>query len=447
MAYNPIASIYGQPDYQSLISALSTDLSESREFLALIPASVYLKSTFVVILGLLAYKTSQIFFLQPWKNKSVVILSVAGLVFCSKPTQFFENLSTSWKLSHDEVAALNAFKGKNSWGESSVLNKENKDYVLIIGESARRDYFHIYGYPIENTPFLSSSNATIVNGLTAGNTFTVGSLRLMLTQADNKTWLPNYDRNVIDLANSAGFDTIWLSNQGFIGQHDTPIAAIGSSARIFQFPNKKSYDSVSLSDFRLVPLFDHFLNQNNEGPRLFVLHTIGSHPDACRRITGFPHPYQAVEPQYDYVACYITSIKKTDEFLSRIVTTLRRHEQKTKRPFSLIYFSDHGLSTSRLDNGRIVINNNKVSSYHYDIPLVKIDSTDTQPIYLNSKKSGLHFTDGLGQWMKIKNSHLIPYDLFDGKNDTTDYGLSDQLRAKHPIHDLPIVPTLQERSK
>ena len=32
------------------------------------------------------------------------------------------------------------------WGKTETTSLP-KDYVLIIGESARKDYFHIYGYP------------------------------------------------------------------------------------------------------------------------------------------------------------------------------------------------------------------------------------------------------------------------------------------------------------
>lgn len=36
------------------------------------------------------------------------------------------------------------------WGKTETTSLP-KDYVLIIGESARKDYFHIYGYPVPNT--------------------------------------------------------------------------------------------------------------------------------------------------------------------------------------------------------------------------------------------------------------------------------------------------------
>lgn len=49
------------------------------------------------------------------------------------------------------------------------------DYFLIVGESARRDYFHVYGYPVKNTSFLDSINGVIVNGMESAGTYTIGS--------------------------------------------------------------------------------------------------------------------------------------------------------------------------------------------------------------------------------------------------------------------------------
>lgn len=74
------------------------------------------------------------------------------------------------------------------------------DYFLIVGESARRDYFHVYGYPVKNTPFLDSTNGVIVNGMESAGTYTIGSWQLMLTQGDKNKWAANYSLNLIGLA-------------------------------------------------------------------------------------------------------------------------------------------------------------------------------------------------------------------------------------------------------
>ena len=80
--------------------------------------------------------------------------------------------------------------------------------MLIIGESARKDYHHAYGYPSENTPFMSQANGTLIDGFTSGGTNTIASLRLMLTKPDTKNWESNYELGLIDLIKSAVFKLI-----------------------------------------------------------------------------------------------------------------------------------------------------------------------------------------------------------------------------------------------
>ena len=50
-----------------------------------------------------------------------------------------------------------------------------------------------------------------------------------------------------------------------------------------------------------------------------------------------------IEKKNEYLNCYISSIKKTDDFIKKVYETLKENEQKTHRTFSMIYFSDHGL--------------------------------------------------------------------------------------------------------
>lgn len=54
------------------------------------------------------------------------------------------------------------------------------------------------------------------------------SLGLTLNRVvDNK---PQYQDNFVTLANRAGFQTWWFSNQGQIGEYDTAIASIAKRA-------------------------------------------------------------------------------------------------------------------------------------------------------------------------------------------------------------------------
>ncbi len=425
--YSPIGFEYGSPDLQAVISLYSTDVAESIEFLSLISFSSYIKALSIILLPFIAYYIATFVNLKPWRNKTYVCLVIGTLVFLLRPTEFINRSITAVNDLESSISELEKYANKSSWGQSLSQTK-NRDFVLVIGESARKDYFHIYGYPIRNTPFLDNVPGVFVDGLTAGGTYTIGSLRLMLTHGIQETWQPRYDFNFVDLAKSAGIDVTWISNQGYIGQYDTPISSIGHRANKSIFPNKGAYDKVNLSDFVLLKILSKELrNITNGGSRLFVLHTIGSHPDACSRLNDFPEQYKVQTQKLSYVACYVSTIKKTDLFLSRLYEQMKQHEAKTGRSFSILYFSDHGQVHRELD-GKIYINNNYASKLHYDVPLIRIDSDATQREVLNSKKSGLLFTAGLANWLQIKNSQVPEYDLFDGVNDKTDFGLSEKIK-------------------
>lgn len=98
-------------------------------------------------------------------------------------------------------------------------------------------------------------NSTIIDGLNSAGNNTIGSLRLMLTQSDKEKLEPNYGLNLVGLAKSAGFKTYWISNQGYIGKHDTPITFIAKHADV-----KNSINSVpSILMMKVIfPLFLSF---------------------------------------------------------------------------------------------------------------------------------------------------------------------------------------------
>jgi glucan phosphoethanolaminetransferase (alkaline phosphatase superfamily) len=430
MLYTPFGYVYGNPDFQAIISLLATNVTESEEFLSLIPTPVYVRTLFVPVVCFIAFCLARTANFRPWRNKTVNLLVIAVLVYLASPTHFIDHLYGGIEDTKKAQAELETYVSKSSWGKSET-EPENKDYILVIGESARKDYFGIYGYPVEDTPFLSKAPATIVNGLTSGGNYTIGSLTNMLTLPNKEKWSPNYDLNLLDLAKSAGIKTAWLSNQGYVGVFDTPVSAIGNRADESFFTNKGDYSRLNISDFVLLTKLKEQLNKKVSGKRLIVLHTIGSHPDACRRVVDMKDQYKVTDSDFDNIACYVSTIKKTDRFLERVVDILKDKQKDSQREFSVVYFSDHGLLHNKKGSRsvRLTNTNKEQSKLHYNVPLVMIDSSSTERKELRSHKSGLNFTEGLAAWMGIRNDKLGKYDLFDGKDDPSDYGLKKKLDA------------------
>lgn len=430
--YAPIGLSFGAPSYQYIASLFATDLLESREFLSQLPVVNYFIATAIILAVVFFRKITQKHHINFLDNRTFVIGSLIIALFTLSPFKFFhEFIAESIKVK-EELATLNNSKSiLSEWGVSALDESAGyDDYVLVIGESARKDYHHAYGYPIPNTPFMSGAKGTLIDGFTAGGTNTIASLKLLLTKPDTKMWEANYRLGLIDLVKSAGIRTYWISNQGYLGKFDTPISAIAnrSDERIFL----KSGDSFSqnISDFALLPKFKDVLVRPAQSKRFIVLHLYGSHPITCDRLSDYPKIFDdsRIAKKYHNVNCYVSSIKKTDELLEKVYNELRVNQEKNGRRFSMIYLSDHGLIHSEDNQGGIHILNTAFSKYHFDVPLFKISGDDTERHVYSVFKSGLNFTDGIAKWIGISNPKLnAKADLFSNKSDETDYGLKQRI--------------------
>ena len=241
----------------------------------------------------------------------------------------------------------------------------------------------------------------------------------MLTLPNTTEWTPNYGLNFIDLAKSAGFKTYWLSNQGFIGEYDTPVSFIATRSDTKKFIKIGAYNSSNSSDFDLLQYFKKELNAKTpkKQKRLFIIHLYGSHPDTCARIEDFENKYLTKDEKYTNVSCYVASIEKTDQLISKIYDELKIQEKEDGRSFSIIYFSDHGLSHNLVDDD-IKMSLSNSSTKILDIPLIRISSNDTERKNIKAIKSGLVFTEGLADWLGINNAKLEKnYNLFSSVND------------------------------
>ncbi|MGG4664967.1 phosphoethanolamine transferase [Providencia vermicola] len=419
--YTPIGLTFGIPTYQYLASLVATDALETSEFFTQIPLKNYF-TVLVIISGFILFrKITYINDIRFYKNKSLIICLVIVSLIDQVPFKIFDQGYQSINSLQEEIKTLSPYTQKSDWGVSTFKNNQTTydDYVLIIGESVRRDYMGIYGYPINNTPFLSAVNGTIVDGLTAPGVNTISSLRLMLTLPNTTEWTPNYGLNFIDLAKSAGFKTYWLSNQGFIGEYDTPVSFIATRSDTKKFIKIGAYNSSNSSDFDLLQYFKKELNAKTpkKQKRLFIIHLYGSHPDTCARIEDFENKYLTKDEKYTNVSCYVASIEKTDQLISKIYDELKIQEKEDGRSFSIIYFSDHGLSHNLVDDD-IKMSLSNSSTKILDIPLIRISSNDTERKNIKAIKSGLVFTEGLADWLGINNAKLEKnYNLFSSVND------------------------------
>ncbi len=208
-------------------------------------------------------------------------------------------------------------------------------YVVVLGESARRDRWHAYGYKEPDTPVMESyPDVMIFKDMVTYGFVTTDAVPFILSKSSNGHMNPSF----LTAFKQAGFKVSWLSNQARYGEFDSLISAYASEADNLKFLNNHSYSMNYQDSFDelLLPHFEAALA--DPAPRkLIVLHLYGSHPDFDKR---YPKAMGKFADHYD------NSIYYTDALLGRILDITRQQPGLS----ALMYISDHGLNLGDCPN-------------------------------------------------------------------------------------------------
>ena len=289
-----------------------------------------------------------------------------------------------------------------------------KNYVLIIGESARRDYMSTYGFNLPTTPFLDKTTGYINAGYVSSAPATYHSLLNSLHFKPKEKGKKDYSYNIITLAKIAGIKTFWLSNQGSIGKYDTLASRLGVSTDFHYFTKTGGFATNNADDMKLLDelkiRFKEKTYSNNVS--LFVIHLMGSHRNFCQRLKEDEKKLEFIN---ESLSCYVNTILKTDKFIEETISLLKEQNE----PYSLIYFSDHGLShINKEDKKEVDLDFGDEYKQNFDVPFVKISSDDNTREVVNIKRSAFNFIYGFSQWLGIQTEELNNhYDFFSNKDD------------------------------
>lgn len=428
--YFPIAFYYGYPNVAVISAVSETDFDEVAEFLYQLPIYLYfipialmiafiyifykvkfpaVNNKYIIILSLLlcCYKPIKIFFKGHATSLSTILIDN----FKYPPFEFGVDLYSSYKLyTTEKQEQLKQIKKTNTIPIVSV-NPQHKTYVVIIGESVRKDYMSAYGFKYNNTPFTDNNASLIWDGLIAPASNTQSSIPHLISQSsylDNHEVNAQLNNNIIAIANDAGYETYWLSNQGKLGKMEITVPRIATYSKNIFYTKKGEFNGKSARgkyDTLLLPELDSLLTQQHDKPKLIVMHLIGSHPHFCKRLQ--------FDVQFDLnnknVSCYVSSIKETDDLIKSTVEILKKHNED----YSLVYFADHGLShTEQYQDLR----HNWEYQNSFQVPLIFFDSGETNQVKINKQISGYQFVYLLSHWMGIQlnvQHDYMQYDLTD----------------------------------
>jgi heptose-I-phosphate ethanolaminephosphotransferase len=199
--------------------------------------------------------------------------------------------------------------------------------IMVIGESASRDFISAYNYHThDTTPWLRSmqaqKNSFLFLRTYSSRQQTVPALEKALTernQYNNKEF--NKSVTILDIAKKAGYTTYWFSNQGTIGDTDTPITIVAKTADHSAWiednlTNTAAQKYVQKYDSELLPYLQKVDPAKNN---FVVLHIKGSHDNYINRyppdFTRWGSP-NISDPLLDYD----NSIAYTDYVLEQIYT-------------------------------------------------------------------------------------------------------------------------------
>ena len=212
--------------------------------------------------------------------------------------------------------------------DGKITDNEKAAVVLVIGESARKANFQLYGYQRDTNPLLSKQKELKVFQANSCATYTTAGTKAILEPKDCDDLyelLPNY-------AFRMGVDVAWrTSNWGEPPIHideyltDTELAE--------QYPDVDSdYDGILFAGLR------QRIESSGNNKVLIILHTSTSHgPQYAKK---YPKEFEVYKSD-DIVGAYDNTIRYTDFLLDSLINTLRSMNDWKS---SMIFISDHGES-------------------------------------------------------------------------------------------------------
>lgn len=227
--------------------------------------------------------------------------------------------------------------------------------IFIIGETAKKSHWSLFGYNRATTPFLKTQNNIIsFSNFISATSLTRTSVPIMLTRkpiAQANSFLFE-EKSVISAFNEAGFITYWLSMQIPIGTHDTPITSYANESQYVKFLNSASFEyNTERYDTNILNHLEKTL-QDKSRKKFIVIHTLGSHFNYSHR---YPKNFDIFKPSLNNVttpSLYLTKQKKelinsydnsviyTDFFIKKVINLLIKENKSS----IILYAADHGES-------------------------------------------------------------------------------------------------------
>ena len=253
------------------------------------------------------------------------------------------SLLMPWSYTVNTVRFYNREKKRNQkeimLPDATISNSDKEVCILIIGESARRENFSLYGYEKDTNPLMKKDGVTALIADAAATYTTAGVKALLSYQPGGKLYeiLPNY-------LNRAGVDVTWrTSNWGEPPVHIEKYHKAGKLREMY--PEAESrYDEILFAGLKEV------IEESDKDKVLIIIHTGTSHGPTYNK--KYPAEFEVFTPVCNTVEmskadpvelmnAYDNTIVYTDYLVHQAIEALRSIPQ---RRGCVMFVSDHGES-------------------------------------------------------------------------------------------------------
>ena len=223
---------------------------------------------------------------------------------------------------------------------ATIKDHEKSVVVLVIGESARKQNFSLYGYEKNTNPLLSQTENVFHFDATSCATYTTAGVKCILEHANTSDLyeiLPNYlYRNDVEV--------IWKSTNW--GEPPIHIENYQNKAALMQNCKGEAcnYDEVLLTGMK-----EEILT-SKKNKILIILHTSTSHGPTYSK--KYPPQFEIFKPvcnsvelgncsQKELINAYDNTIIYTDYILHNVIENLKQLKEYKS---AMLFVSDHGES-------------------------------------------------------------------------------------------------------
>lgn len=272
----------------------------------------------------------------------VILINMSSVLWIGDHDTELGGLAMPWSYTVNTVRHFNklyeASRPEEPLPDAKFRDDDKCVVVLVIGESARRANFSLYGYPRPTNPLLSKIEGLHIYDAKSNATYTTAGVRAILEHKHTgKLYeiLPNY-------LYRHGVDVEWRTSNW--GEPPVHVPSYLKKADLAQGTSDDKYDGVLIRDLAAR------ITSSAKSKVFIVLHTSTSHGPAYT--DKYPPKFAVFGPVCDNVEAatkdkqalvnaYDNSVVYTDYLLNEVVSMLNGLEGYKA---TMLFISDHGES-------------------------------------------------------------------------------------------------------